>query len=220
MSDIFQEVEEDLRRERMQSLWDRYAVYVIAVALLVVAGVAGWRGWEWYSSRQASEASSRFAAAIAQADAGQSDAAQAALETMATDAPSGYVVLARFRAAAEIGRGDAAAGIAAYEGLAGDGSVEQPLRELATLRAGLLELQQGAGYDALLARLEPLTAATGTWRHSAREVLAFGALAADNDVDARRWAEAAVADSEAPPGVRNRAQIVIELLADQPAAAT
>ena len=53
MSDIIREVDEELRRERMMKLWERYGIYVVAVAVLVVVAVGGWRVWEWYSTREA-----------------------------------------------------------------------------------------------------------------------------------------------------------------------
>ncbi len=45
MSDIFREVEEEVRREQAKKLWDRYGAYVIGVAVLLVAVTAGYRGW-------------------------------------------------------------------------------------------------------------------------------------------------------------------------------
>ena len=44
MSDIFQEVDEEVRRERLEQLWKRYGIYIIAAVLLVLACVGGWRG--------------------------------------------------------------------------------------------------------------------------------------------------------------------------------
>ncbi len=41
MSDIFGEVDEEVRRERLQQLWDKYSVYIIIVAVLIVAGIGG-----------------------------------------------------------------------------------------------------------------------------------------------------------------------------------
>ena len=65
MADIFNEIEEDIRRERMTRLWKRFGPIVIAVAVLIVLGVAGMRGWEWYSAKQAEETGARFEAALA-----------------------------------------------------------------------------------------------------------------------------------------------------------
>ena len=44
MSDIFHEVEEEVRREHYEKLWKKYGNYVIAVASVLVLGVAyGWK---------------------------------------------------------------------------------------------------------------------------------------------------------------------------------
>ena len=38
VSDIFHEVDEEVRREQLKKLWDRYGIYLIALAVLVVVG--------------------------------------------------------------------------------------------------------------------------------------------------------------------------------------
>ena len=43
LTDIFHEVDEEVRRERLQKLWERYSIYIIALAVLIVAGVGAWR---------------------------------------------------------------------------------------------------------------------------------------------------------------------------------
>ena len=41
MSDIFREVEEDVRRERLEKIWKEYGDYIVAaLALLILAGAA------------------------------------------------------------------------------------------------------------------------------------------------------------------------------------
>ena len=56
MSDIFNEVDEEVRREQLKKLWERYGNLIIAAAFLVVAGVAAWRGYEYWQARKAAEA--------------------------------------------------------------------------------------------------------------------------------------------------------------------
>jgi hypothetical protein len=46
VSDIFQEVDEEVRREQLKKLWERYGHYAVAAAILLVAAVAAWRGYE------------------------------------------------------------------------------------------------------------------------------------------------------------------------------
>ena len=43
MSDIFREVEEDVRRERLEKLWKAYGNYAIAGLVLLFAGIGAWR---------------------------------------------------------------------------------------------------------------------------------------------------------------------------------
>ena len=56
MSDIFSEVDEEVRREQLRKLWERYGFLLIAACVLLVAGVAGWRGYEWWEAKWAAEA--------------------------------------------------------------------------------------------------------------------------------------------------------------------
>ena len=46
MADIFHEVDEEVRRERLKKLWDRYSIYIIALAVLIVAAIGAWRAYE------------------------------------------------------------------------------------------------------------------------------------------------------------------------------
>ena len=64
MADIFHEVDEEVRRERLQRLWERYSFHIIAGAVLVIAVIGGWRGYEWYIDKQAAAAGAQFETAI------------------------------------------------------------------------------------------------------------------------------------------------------------
>ena len=71
MSDIFQEVDEEVRREQLKKLWDRYGNYVVVAAFLVVAGVAAWRGYSWWDAKKAAETGAAFEAASTLAETGK-----------------------------------------------------------------------------------------------------------------------------------------------------
>src|SRR5262245_54183908 len=156
MADIFQEIDEDLRRERAGKLWQKYGKYVIAAAALVVLAVAGWRGLEWYRQQQAEAAGARYQDALTLAREGKTADAETVLSAMVGDAPSGYQILARFRLAAETGKRDAAAGAKAYDTLAADAGVGPLLQSVAKVRAGYLRVDS-ASYADLAKALEPLT---------------------------------------------------------------
>ena len=44
VTEIFDEVDEEVRREQLKKLWDKYSIYIVGAAFLVVAAVGGWRG--------------------------------------------------------------------------------------------------------------------------------------------------------------------------------
>ena len=59
MSDIFHEVDEEVRREQLKKLWERYQNYVVALAIAAVLGVGGWRAWDWWEAKKAAETGAR-----------------------------------------------------------------------------------------------------------------------------------------------------------------
>ena len=159
MSDIFREVDEEVRRERLQQLWERHGNLIVALALLIVLAVGGWRGYDWWEDRKATESGAAFEAAVALAESGKQDEAQAAFSKLAKDGSSGYRVLARFREAAELAKTDPAAAVMAYESLAAESGVGRSLQDLAVIRAALILVDTATPAE-LAARLEPLTAST------------------------------------------------------------
>ena len=64
MSDIFQEVEEDVRREHYEKLWKKYGNYVIAAASVLVLAVAGYQAWTRYDLSQRQKSSDAYEAAV------------------------------------------------------------------------------------------------------------------------------------------------------------
>ena len=57
MTELFDEVDEEVRREQLKKLWDKYSLYIVALALLIIAGVGGWRGYQYLEAKKAAEES-------------------------------------------------------------------------------------------------------------------------------------------------------------------
>ena len=210
MSDIFQEVDEEVRRERLQQLWERHGNLMVALALLIVLAVGGWRGYDWWENRKAAESGAAFEAAVARGESGKQDEAQAAFSKLAKEGSSGYRVLARFREAAELAKTDPAAAVKAYDSLAAESALGRSLQDLATIRAGLI-LVDTATPTELATRLEPLTATDRPFRHTARELLALGAWRAGDAAAAKRWFDLIATDVETPAGTRQRIEVLMTL---------
>ncbi|MFK8251734.1 tetratricopeptide repeat protein [Ancylobacter terrae] len=207
MADIFHEIDEDLRRERLGRIWSRYGAYIIGLAVLIVAAVAAWRGYEWYQTREAQASGARFAEALALSEAGKHAEAEAAFAALGKDGTNGYRILARFRAANELAPTDKAAAVAAYDALAADGGIDPLARDIARLRAGMLLVDTAPAVE-IESRLKDLDTPTGPFRHTARELIALAQYRAGDLAGAAKTIDAALADAEAPPGLRQRAQLL------------
>ena len=210
MSDIFQEVDEEVRREQLKKLWDRYGIFVVAAAVLVVAGIAAWRGYSWWEAKKAAEAGAAFEVASTLADAGKHADAEAAFAKIAADGTSGYRHLARMREAAELAQTDAKAALAAYDRIAADSAVGPILQDLAALRAGAMLIDAGS-FDVARRKLEPLTGDDRTFRHTAREFLVLAAWRAGDATAAKRWFDMVMTDAQTPAATRSRVEMLMAL---------
>ena len=212
MTDIFHEVDEEVRREQLKKLWQRYGNYIIAGCLLAIVGIAAWRGYEWLETKRAAESGAAFEQAVTLAESGKPQEAEAAFAKLANDGTAGYRVLARLREAAELAQSEPNAAIKAYDEIAADRGASRVMQDLATLRAGYLLVDQ-TSYAELRGRLEPLAGSGRPFRHSARELLALSAWTHGDVAAAKQWTEAIIGDPQTPAGARGRAEVLSQLIA-------
>jgi hypothetical protein len=211
VSELFNEVDEEVRRDQLKKLWDRYSVFVVAGALLIIAAVGGWRGYQYLEAKKAAEAGAAFDQAAELAEQNKHAEAEGAFTKLASEAPSGYRTLARLRAAAEAAKRDPQAAVKLYDDIAADRGVNAPEQDLAKLRAAGLLLETTT-YDNMLQRLEGAAAPGSTYRHSARELLALSAWRSNNVVATRRWLDLIANDGETPASLRTRTEALQALL--------
>lgn len=214
MSDIFQEVDEDLRRENFAKLWARYGKYVIALAVLLVLATAGVVQWRQYQQHQREAEGARYVGALNLAREGKERDAADAFAALARQAAGGHATLARLEEAALKARaGDVAGAIAAYDVLADDGSADPVYRDVATLLAAQYSLKNGDP-RAIIAKLTPLTTADNPWHPSALELTALAQLKAGDRTAARATYQRIADDLAAPQGLRARATEMLTALAE------
>jgi hypothetical protein len=212
VSDIFQEVDEEVRREQLQKLWERYQNFVFAGIFLILAGVGGWLGYQRYEEKRAAETGTAFEVAQTLDQDGKAAEAETAYAKVVTEGTASYRDLARVRQAAELAQRDPKLGIAAYEKIADDTSVDPAWRDLAGLRAGSLYIDAGS-FNEARSRLEPLASEGRPYRYTARELLALGAWRAGDTAGAKRWFDLIVTDIQTPPATRQRVQMLSALVA-------
>ena len=211
MSELFDEVDEDVRRDQLKKIWDRYSIYIIAGALVIIAAVGGWRGYQYLEAKKAAEAGAAFDKAVELSEQDKHSEAEAAFNSLAASAPSGYRMLARLRVAAEVATRDPHAGAKMYDDISADRSIGTAEQDLARIRAAGLLLET-ASYPSMRERLEAATKPDATFRHTARELLALSAWRANDTTAARQWLDMIANDGETPASLRSRAEALQALL--------
>ncbi len=175
MADIFQEVDEEVRRDKAAEFWKKHQNLILGAAVLIVLAAAGFRYWQYQREQAEQAAGAQFQAAIGALQAGRSDAAYGDLAKLAAEAPGGYRVLARMTEAGAKASKDPQASIAAFDAIAGEAAVDPLLRDAARVHAAFLRLDQPKDEQAGAAALTSLAGGEGPFRRTAR--LALGALA-------------------------------------------
>lgn len=214
MSDIFQEVEEELRRENFAKLWSRYGKYIIAVAVLIILATVSVTQWRQYQRRQSEAEGARYVAAVELARQGKEKDAADAFGVIADQASGGHAMLARLQEAALKARaGDVAGAVRGYEALAKNTSVDPIYRDVATLLAAQYELKSGDP-KTIIAKLAPLTSATNPWHPTALELTALAELKGGDKAAALATYKRIADDLAAPQDLRARAAEMITALAE------
>jgi hypothetical protein len=202
LSDIFREVEEEVRRERVEKIWKQYGDYIIAGVALIIIAIAGYELWQRYEMNQRMKASETFFAAQQLAESGNISKATPAFAVLAKDAPNGYAEMARLsQAGSLLAAGQRLEAVAIYRSIATDDS--GPIGNVALVRAGwaLADNAPRADLEKLLA---PLTDPTSPWRHLAREILAYSDFHGGALGKAQGEFRAIADDKDAPEGMRRR----------------
>jgi len=210
VADIFREVDEDIRHERYQKLWRRYRWWTLGSAVALVVAVAAYVIITEQNESLRRAEGIQFAAALAELEAGQPRSAAIAFKALADDTASGYLALARLRAADALAEaGDVTGAVAIYDELAADTRAGVLYSELGALLAADRLLDR-ASPEEVLQRLTPLVNGNGPWRPLAAELTGIAQIRAGRSDAAREIFAGLLDDPRAPNGVRSRAQ---ELLA-------
>lgn len=219
MSDIFREVDEDLRRDQIMKFWKRYGGLVIGAAVLVVAATAGNVGWKHWRTTRMEERTAVLSEALANlrpADENAQPDLKAAAEALSgagAKLGEGHADMARlYEAGLRAREGEKDKAIALYDQVAGTAGADPMLRDLATLLSVQLQLDTGDA-AALRARLAPLLKAGNAWKASATEASGLLAVRAGDNAGAAALFKELSEDSTAPQALRARATELAALYA-------
>lgn len=213
--DVFREVDEDYRRDRMAAFWKRYGL-AFAVAVVLALIIAG--GIQYYFSQvQAEKAAqtSQLEALMSEAQPGSEAKVADELVSYASRVDESHAVLARIMAASlrqHAGQLDAAAAL--YHQIADGPGEDQSLKDLAVVRLGYLAVDQ-PNPEPLIPRLQALIAKNSPWRYSAREAIALLTAKAGKREEAAKMLTDLANDAGAPQDIVGRARALADLYSGQ-----
>jgi hypothetical protein len=206
------EIDEELRREQLLKLWDKYGTLVLAAALVLIVGVGGWKYYQYRQVQANEAASTQYIVALGDLAAKRSYEGHKRLEDLLANAPPGYAALARLRlAASEEAEGNAIDALAAYDQVVKDDSVDPILQDYARLQIAMLKFDT-VTFPELRNQLSPLANDRSPWRYSARELLGMGAMKAGSPLEARNHFQRLLSDRGTPAGIAERARVMLALL--------
>ena len=209
MADIFDEIEEDLRRDRMKLLWHSYGNYIIGLAVLIIIVVAGNQGYDYWKESESQEAGDAFFEAVG------ADESLNALTAILPDLPVGYEMLARFRIAAlHAENGDNIAAEQSYLMLSEDTSIDIFYQEAALLLS-VMNAPSSADKDALIGRLSSLTAFAGPLQGLALEASAGLYLELNETDNAVSTLTEASKLPDIPPSLRQRISQSLSIISEK-----
>ena len=220
MADIFEEVDEDLRRDNAAALWAKYQNLVYGVAALIILGTAGVTGWQIYDRNTREKAGVEYLQALQRTEQDPKAAGEVLGTIIHED--GAFAGLARFDLVhASIKAGDKAKALELLSEMANDAKLAAPLKGAAAVMGGYMALDLGKA-DAANALATPLIGDGQPYRLAAAEITGLAAYAGGDkakakeiftklDEELKKAAEAGTVS--VPANLQNRVTIMLDRLA-------
>ncbi|WP_375403074.1 tetratricopeptide repeat protein [uncultured Sphingomonas sp.] len=210
--EFLREVDDELRRDRMTSIWTRYGRWIVVGLLVALALFAGYLFWRNYQENAAGREGEQLQTAYDALAAGRTADAAPPLDALAKSSSDGHRALALFTQADMLLQGNDFRGAAAKLGqIARDDDIAPAFRDLALVR------QTTAEYDTLapqvvIDRLRPLAVPGNAYFGSAGELVAAAYLRTGRrDLAGRMFGQVA-RNETVPATIRQRAVQMAGLL--------
>lgn len=217
MTDVFEEVEEQLRADRYKTLALRALPWVLgALVLALVIALAIW-GWGAWQTRTVSEASETYAEGVEAFAAGDLGKAEQRFAEVAEGSAKGYAAMALMQQAGlRLNEGKTAEAVALFD-KAAEAAPNPILGDAARLKSAFALLDT-APLEDMEARLQPLTEDGRPYRAQALEALAFAKMMGGKMDDARADFGVITLMPGASDQARQRAQAARAIIASGSAA--
>ncbi|MCL6679901.1 tetratricopeptide repeat protein [Sphingomonas sp. RG327] len=203
---FLREVDENLRRDQLQSFAKTYGKWLIAALILFLAAVGGYLYWQQKQIEKSQAQSEELTKIYEQIGSGGAEGAKTRLkplEDSGNDVVRAVALMAD--AAIALDSGDRATALGKYRAIVNDKGIPDPYRDAATIRSTALEFDT-LKPEEVIARLEPLAKPGNAWFGTAGEMTAMAYLKQGQKDKAGRLFAAIATNLEVPETLRNRAQ--------------
>ena len=202
------EVNEELRRQQLKSIWDRFGVYIIGFAVLIILSVGGNEIINYLNNRVSQRESNAFDNALNLIEKGNDSAGLDQLTKLA-EGKTGYKGLALFRLSSEsLANGNYQEAVDYLKKASLDKTLTKNLRVFAKIKAGLILVDNGS-FSEVDVLLKEVVENGGPFSFHAKEILALALIKNGRDLEAQEIFQEIANDASAPPVLARRAEIFL-----------
>lgn len=206
---LMREIQEEVRKEKLAKLWDKYGIFVIGLVAIFVAGIGAFQLYKGRQASLATEGGTLYSQAQDELVDGKTEEALKAFETIENGGHSGYSALAGLQlAGADLKAGKQAEAKKKFDVIANDASADPILRNFAILQSAALDIGK-AGLPEIKNRLNTLAEDDNPWRHYAWELLGMAAYENGDVSEATTYFNRVLGAADAPPGVSARVKVLM-----------
>lgn len=214
--EFLNEVEQDIRQERFEKLWQQYGKVVLAAVSSVLVLVGIYTMWTNYEEKKRLQISEAFVSAQNLLDAGKTDEAIHSLKSLSKSGNRAYETLSQFTLGGirsnEGPYQDLSEALEIYKSLAQNPKLDNYQRDFAKVKivAITLQKQKLTSEEAapLIKELDSLSTPDAPWRLMALELKGH-ILSEMGEIEAAREVFIQIAqDAKTPRGMASRAQII------------
>ncbi len=214
MSDLIEEIKEDVKVEKIIIFFKRYANHLIALILIAGVGAGGYLFWQNQKEKERLAQSGLFFQAQKAASEGHDQEARQFLSQLAsgktTSSTQGYSALALFQQAL-LDSTSPEDKRRLYLEIADNTKIDAKFRDLGVILWAYEGIDQ-EDVTALHRKLVPLTQGKSPWHDSAQELLALTDIRAGETKNALQRLKYLLSNEETTPGIRRRALALFEQL--------
>jgi len=212
VTDVFEEVEEDIRSERLKRLARNWLPIVGGILLVALIAALAWWGWQSFQTSRAHAGSIAYQRGLEAMQTGNTAGAETAFAEAEKSGNGAYKALAlQQRAGIAVAANRIPDAIQLFDDAA-KASGDPILHDTAVYKSVLLMMDNGATLEALEAKLEPLTKEGRPMVPFAQEALGMARLQFNKPVEAREVFVLLTLGQDVPDSVRQRAQAAIGMI--------